>query len=226
MKLPHLAHLSALSSKLVATLFATTLTLASIPALALGFVSTAHADTSRGEALQNQGIRLKSVERQLALQDQQILDYYLAAIDSVLSRYPSPMPSASFMCISDGQSGPFERFTLTNTATGATLGNPTTLDTCRKLLLVQKYDLICLSNGENGPFEKFAPYDTVLGKFLGGPTAFKTCQTMVTRSEPSLLCTSNGEGGPFEKLSLYNRKLDRAIGGGTQLEQCLSTISQ
>jgi hypothetical protein len=198
-------------------------------ALALASILTlsathALADDSRSQWMQKEVQKLQRIESQLGSQDLQALDYYLGGIDALLERYHPSLPS--FVCLSNGERGSFEKFTVTDPSTGTALGGATSLETCRQNVAGMNQNLICLSNGEFGSFEKFTSYDLGQKKNLGGATSLATCQAIVAKATPTLTCISNGEFGSFENFTLYNRSLQRTLGGGTQLKQCLDNLGR
>src|SRR5665213_2464960 len=143
-----------------------------LPVLALTTVltlsSVALADSSRSEYLQNQAQRLSRIENDLNPQDRDALDHYLAMIDRVIDHYRPSTPA--YVCVSNGETGPFEKFTVTDPATGTHYGAETTLSSCKQAIQGVNQGLICASNGESGAFEKFVPLDLTRQKNLGGYT--------------------------------------------------------
>jgi hypothetical protein len=203
-----------------------TLTLSVLTTLSLITFSSlpALADDSRATWMQTEGQKLARIESQLSAQDRQALDFYLNTISAMVDRYHPSAPN--YVCVSNGQYGSSEAFTVTDPTTGTQLGGSTSMATCRQVIAGMNMNLLCLSNGQYGSSEQFVPYDTALKTNLGGYTSVSTCQTLVTRSTPMLACVSNGQYGSSEAFTLYNRNLQRALGGSTQLKQCLDNLGQ
>jgi hypothetical protein len=196
-----------------------------VPALLLtgivGLAGLASAGGARTERLRALAQKLNSVEGQVNLGDQQGLDAHMDAIEKILNGYQA---AASLTCVSNGQQGSAERFTITDTATGTPIAKPTTLATCKQLLAVQNHDLICVSNGEFGSAERFDVYDIARKRSKNAYTDIKNCQTLVTRANATFVCQSNAQYGSAERFHLYNRVQDKVLGGDTTLDQCLGSI--
>jgi hypothetical protein len=191
--------------------------------LSFSFLSFAHAGflSDRAQDIAN---RLKNAERQLQGRDPSDVRYALDQLDYILQRYDRGGNTSNFACISNGEPGSFEKFTITDLNTNQKLGSATSRATCEDLIQSQYNDLICLSNGEPGSFEKFGIYDFRTQKTLGAKSALNTCKSLVSRSSLNLVCLSNGEPGSFEKFTLFNRNTRQSIGAGTSISNCLSTI--
>jgi len=191
--------------------------------LSFSFLSFAHAGilSDRAQDIAN---RLKVAERQLGGRDASDIRYALDQLDYILQAYDRGGNATNFVCISNGEPGSFEKFTITDLNTNQKLGRATSRATCEELIRSQANDLICLSNGEPGSFERFSIYDFQTQKSLGSESTFNTCKSLVSRSSLKLVCLSNGEPGSFEKFTLYNRSIQQSIGSGTSISNCLSTI--
>lgn len=142
----------------------------------LFIASHAWAEGKRSERLQAQAQKLAAIESQLRSDDLQSLDHHLAGIDRVLRNYQSV---AALTCLSNGESESYERFKITDPATGIAIEKLTSLQTCRQLLTVQNEGLICVSNGERGSYEKFHLYNRDADKPLGGDTQLEACLTSI-----------------------------------------------
>ncbi|HRO67150.1 MAG TPA: hypothetical protein PL182_06275 [Pseudobdellovibrionaceae bacterium] len=188
----------------------------------LGGLASARADVR----VQSQRIadQLAAVEDQLDARDLEEVRDALDRIDWVLSRYEDRGSRGSLVCVSNGSSGVFEKFRLTDLSTGKSIGGETSLETCRSALASQKFGLLCLSNGSSGVFEKFRIYDLARQASLGGETLFETCLKSVRQGTRAAICLSNGSSGVFEKFSLYNRLTNKRIGGETTFETCQSAL--
>jgi hypothetical protein len=198
-----------------------------IAALSMLLLAThSFAQSSRAERLQSQSKKLSTIERQLSPFDQENLDRHIAGIDRVLRDYERATGGAtvSLTCLSNGQQGSYEKFTITDSSSGTPIGKSSALATCQQLLTVQNQSLICVSNGEAGSYEKFGVYDLGRKVQAGGMTNLKSCQRLVQSAKPAFVCQSNGQAGSYEKFKLYNRETDKVLGGETALEQCVSSI--
>lgn len=186
------------------------------------FSSFAHASLS-GDA---QGIAnlLSRVEGQLHPRDADDVRFELQRIARILERYGRPGPGVELICLSNGESGVWEKFYLYDANSNARLGGSTTRETCESLRNSARNALICLSNGESGVWEKFTPYDLSSKGTVGGATKLDTCKTLTERSTMNFMCTSNGEGGVWEKFTLYNRMQRSNLGGATTLEACVGSM--
>jgi hypothetical protein len=191
--------------------------------MGLMFSSITQAASPRIERLQAQVQKLTAVESQLSTDEVHAIDYYIGGIENALSKYQS---SAQLVCLSNGESGVYEKFQITDPNSGAVIGGLTTFETCKQLIASQSQNLICLSNGEAGIYEKFGPYDVVRKTQNGGVTELKTCLSLVSQATPMLMCLSNGEAGIYEKFHLWNRNLAKVLGGDTQLMQCLTSMGK
>lgn len=202
-------------------------TASSVAILAVLLMSNlAQAQARRSEQLKAQAQRLAAVESQLNRDDRESIEHYIEKIDRVISGYhvQAQAGAAPLVCLSNGQQGNYERFTITDAAAGVPVEKGTSMATCKLLLTVQNQGLICASNGEQGNYERFGVYDLARKAVKGGRTNIKSCQALVTGAKGPFVCQSNGEQGNYEKFVLYNRDTDKALGGGTTLEQCLAAI--
>lgn len=191
----------------------------------------AFANHSRADQLAALALKLGAVERQLSPGELDSLDRHIAGIERALARAnpsgPPGPPGATgpkLACLSNGQSGSYEKFTLSDPATGAPYGKATSMQNCQQLLTVQSQGLLCVSNGESGSYEKFGLYDLARNKLLPGWTKLASCQSLVQRASGPFVCKSNGESGSYEKFQLYNRETEKALGGQTGFDQCLASM--
>lgn len=183
----------------------------------------AHATiANQAQSIANQ---LNQVENRLHPRDAEEIRFSLDRVDQLLRRYGgNPGGPSELICVSNGESGVWEKFFVYNPATNSNIGGATSNANCRDVIASQRNGLICLSNGENGVWEKFQTYDTRSNMNVGGNTALATCKQLTVRSSDSFLCVSNGENGVWEKFNLFNRIQRVNVGGSTSLDNCLSSM--
>lgn len=186
------------------------------------FAPGARAESPRMARANAQALKLAAVEGQMSWEDQDAWSSHLDAMDALLAKYPAPV---QLLCLSNGREGSYERFRITDLATGANLGGETSYDNCRQLLSVQNQNLLCVSNGSSGVYEEFGMYDLSRKYTVGGFTGMRICQTLVTTARLTLVCLSNGRTSTYEKFHLYNRGLERQLGGDVSLDQCISLLT-
>jgi hypothetical protein len=190
--------------------------------IALLFSTAAHAQLSnQAHSIANM---LSRVESQLHPRDAEEIRYNLQRTARLLERYGRVDGPSELICLSNGESGVWEKFYLYDAATNSRLGGATKRETCESLRNSARNSLICLSNGESGVWEKFTPYDLRAKANTGGATQLNTCQTLTERSTMNFMCISNGESGVWEKFTLYNRIQRSSLGGQTSLEGCMSSM--
>ena len=168
---------------------------------------------------------LKSVEGEMTRRDADEARYAIDQLEYILQNYrESNGGGGRLVCLSNGESGVWEKFVMTDLMNNKQIGSYTSKQTCERLIQGQRRGLICISNGETGVWEKFGPLQMADKKILGGYTSLSTCEKIIQSSTQFLSCVSNGETGVWEKFTLLNRKTNKYMGGATSLESCLQTI--
>jgi hypothetical protein len=187
--------------------------------------------------------KLLQVENRMNPVDRDKVAQLSLRIDVLANKYavgqPIPMPNplpfplpglipqnfgSQVICISNGDTGSFEKFRPILLSNNTALGGWTQKQTCEVLVSTATWNLMCLSDGDTGNFEKFVIYDKQNQQTLGGKTSFETCKTLISRSNPQLVCVSNGDNGSFEKFTLINLFNQQSIGGQTSLQNCIQSI--
>lgn len=165
---------------------------------------------------------LYQVEDQLRPQAYEEIRYLTERIEAVLRTQPD-LDSPRMICVSNGETGVWEKWTPYNTGSQQSYGSATAKDRCQRIIQTVTNNLICTSNGESGVWERFTVFDLKLGINIGNQTSFESCLHVVSRSTRQFVCVSNGETGTWEKFSLFDRKSNSAIGGQTALQNCLAS---
>ena len=134
--------------------------------------------------------------------------------------------AADLVCVSDGGRGIFEKFQVTSTSTGLTLGVSTSFATCKKLVSHQNQGLACVSDGGTGVYQKFIVADFTNGATLGGWTQGITCLQLVKNATAQLTCASDGGAGAYERFQLFSRANRTNLGESISMGACVRTILQ
>ena len=200
-------------------------------AIVLGFISlTSFSILSQAGVLADRAVaiaqKLQQYERRLSSNEAQAIGDNLSRIERIVGAGSTGNAGASLACISNGESGTFEQFTIQDLNRNKPIGSSTTKTSCEAAIKAQNVGLICASNGESGAFEQFTVYDinSPSSVSIGGSTTWTTCMSIVSGSNANMTCASNGESGAFENFTIFNRRLSQRIGGGTALPNCLGTI--
>ena len=83
--------------------------------------------------------------------------------------------NAGLMCVSNGESGSYEKFMPFDINKRQTKGGGTDVKTCASLIQRSTPGFICLSNGQSGSYEKFRLFNRDQDKPLGGETQLQQC---------------------------------------------------
>lgn len=169
--------------------------------------------------------RLAAVEKNLNGREVRDIQYALDQIEyriEALERWQGP--TLQLTCLSNGSSGSWEKFFVTDLKSGTRFGGETEKQTCQKIISTQTRGMVCASNGSSGSWEKFKITKLDSNQVIGGETTFSTCQKLMEKSTRNYICVSNGSSGSWEKFTLLDRQKNQTIGGETTLETCLSTI--
>lgn len=187
--------------------------------------SFAHAQPRESLADRAQKIanQLQAVQSKISYREEDSILRSLEVIEYILSHYRS-YAGDQLSCVSNGSSGVFEKFYITDLDTGNKIGGETSLNSCREVIESKSHGMICLSNGSSGVFEKFTPFDVKSKKLVGSETNLKSCLELVSNASDAFICASNGNSGVFEKFYLLNRETGRTIGGETSRENCLASV--
>lgn len=127
---------------------------------------------------------LQGVEDQLSPQDRKYIKDSLNLSLEILSNYTDvsgDLPgnggngSRNFICVSNGQSGVWERFSIYNSKSGSKLGGETSYEHCGTLIKKSTRNLICVSNGQTGVWEKFQLINRANNSQIGGETTLENC---------------------------------------------------
>ncbi len=189
------------------------------------FTVSTHAQMNLSERVSRVASKIKANENSMDPADYQQLRQLTSRMEAILNNYTGlPDDNMSFICLSNGATGTFERFSVYNPATGSLIGGETSKANCEQAIRSARHSLVCVSNGAHGTFEKFLPFDSSLNSELGGETILNNCLQVVTRSTLQFVCLSNGNSASFEKFILYDRRNDKYLGGETSLPNCLSSI--
>lgn len=195
---------------------------------ALSFLGVARAQTNDHSSLRHNArkvlTKLDHVADQLSTRDADHIRRLLEEIDWTLSNYQDPV-RRQLLCVSNGDTGGFEKFGVYDAAKRAIVGGYTSKANCQSVIAGQNVDLICVSNGDTGGFEKFTIYDLNIQENIGGSTSLSKCQNVVSKANRLFVCASNGDTGGFEKFQIFDRSHGQSVGGPTSLENCLAAIS-
>jgi len=167
--------------------------------------------------------KVAQIEKQLTAEDVRHMEYLVGHLEDLLKNYTNE-PEKSFLCVSNGDNGSWEKFGVYSTFDSKVIGGYTSKLICQEIVKKVTFGLICLSNGENGSFEKFTPYDIQGKVFMGGATSLVSCFEVLKTSKSSMICLSNGENGSFEKFTIYDRLNKKYIGSQTSKENCLENL--
>lgn len=199
--------------------------LMAISLLASTSFAATSSETSIGDLASQVAEKINAVDSQLSTSEKDMLERELYVMQKQLSSHHNPLRSSGVACVSDGGRGAYEKFQITNTANGQTMGNTTPLATCKSLVTHEHQGLVCVSDGGRAPYEKFAVADTVTGQILGGWTREATCLQLVKNSTSQLTCLSDGGAGAFERFDLYSRGTHAVLAEST-MATCVHTILQ
>lgn len=194
--------------------------------LILGFSTSALAQTPPrlSERVKRIAEKIRLNETVMDPADTQALRNLASRMEGILASYEDTQTPQGFICLSNGQSGSFEKFNIYNSLTGTIIGGETSKIQCEQSVQSAKNDLICVSNGQTVSFERFSVFDSLKNRVLGGETSFASCLKTVDRSSLAFVCVSNGQSVSFEKFTVYDRKNNRPLGGETSLDNCLSSL--
>ena len=167
---------------------------------------------------------LMTNEDKLTTYDHRDVDNLLQNLEVLLSKYGSGSNEPKLICVSNGSSGSFEKFSVYNFSKKVNLGGETSKERCYEVIARKNLGLLCVSNGSSGTFEAFTPFDYPRNVKVGGETSLETCLLTVQKAKKEVLCVSNGSRGTFEKFSLFDRNDGKIVGGETSLENCLDSL--
>lgn len=170
---------------------------------------------------------LQSIEDQLSSQDRKALrdslDFalqILSSYDNIPGNFPGNGGGRNFICVSNGQSGSWERFYVMDLQKNQKIGGETSKAQCHESISKSNSTFICASNGQSGSWERFSIYNSRTGSNLGGETSFEKCAQATNSSRNGLVCSSNGQSGSWERFSIYDFKEGTKLGGETSFESC------
>lgn len=176
---------------------------------------------------------LQEVEGQLSPLDKKYIRESLNLSLEILSNYgdtsgvtPGYGGKQKFICISNGQSGVWEKFSVMDIKNNTKLGGETSKTQCQASIEKSNFNFICTSNGQSGVWEKFSIYNLKANSKLGGETSFEKCTEITNSSKNGLICVSNSQSGVWERFSIYDSKSGDKFGGETSYESCGTLVKK
>jgi hypothetical protein len=85
------------------------------------------------------------------------------------------------MCLSNGQTGVWEKFNIYDMNTKNNIGGQTELSTCKNLINTSNRSFMCISNGQTGVWEKFTLLNRKTASKIGGQTEYSTCVSSIPK---------------------------------------------